>query len=274
MVKLVLVTGAALLFGVLLGLDHVRSRFEHSRRSLRVLAIQAVVGYVMVLLIALRALDWAAHWVALLALPLALPVFVLLAVITVEYWRLSRQQEFDSEIGRIERQQIGILERRDELQRDLADLKRQQSRRSLKSDSGLFRKRQLQRQVETWTQEGGFARIRSLRVEDWTKEMAAQSPTGLRARMDELDALAASARDAGDQEKLEQVQVQLAVAEIHLLESGNLKSEGEPSDLERRVLDLNQELERCQAQLGELESELEEWRRRKSFFQSQKLRLD
>ncbi len=263
------------MLGVLLGLDHVRGRFEHSARSRRVLAAAGAVCLVVGFLLAFRLVQWDPWWVVLFALALALPLFTLVAVITVEIWRLSYQQKYDAEISRLVQEQVKIIEQRDELQRRAAELRLERSRRSAKSDAGLFRQRQLKQQVESWASEGGVARIRSLRLEDWTRELQQLDRAELARRVEQLSQELEAGDSGADQEQVRQLRAQKAWTELFQLEAAQgVISEPDPGDLEARVEATDQQVERLASQLAEVQEELELWRGRRSFFRRQRLRLE
>lgn len=277
--KLVLVASAALLLGVLLGLDHVRNRFEHGPRSRRVLAVEAILSYFLALYITIRLLPWPAHLSAPLAVAVALPLFTLMAVVTVEAWRMSRQQEFDAHIARIEREITDVMEKRDEVQRQLIEARRNQSKNETQASSQVFRRRQLRSRVDDWAQEGGLARIRSLKLEDWQRDLENSEPGEIRSRIENLEDQARRASDGGDSERVEQARVQMALAELQLMGSGQAgpkspSGPGDDVDIDKKVDDLTQRAEEYQARMQELEEELAEWRGKKRFFLDQKLRLD
>jgi hypothetical protein len=277
--------GAGLLLGLILAGDYILTRFRHTDKSRRTLATEAAGSLLFVAAVVLIGFRVPLGWVALLwVLSIALPVFLCVAVGTVEVWRRRKLSAYDGIIRQLRRD---LQKRRDDLDRliwqtrDLERRTRASAREApgggsqpLSRDGEVAR---LRREVEAWQGAGGLARIRALKVEEWRAEAQAQASGGLAlaTRRRELEA---ALREAAD-ERREALRVQIALIRLQELEADR-GEEGAPAAsagpppadvgleaVRRRRSDEEREVARLQA-------ELDQWQRERAAFLRQRIPLD
>jgi hypothetical protein len=267
--------GALVLLALILAADYIWTRFQHTGKSRRTLALEAAGSLAVagVVIFGLRQrLDVAG---LLWTLALALPLFLLAAVATVEVWRRRKLSAFDRIIRQLRRE---LQRQRDELDRviwQLRDLERRARVPQATPAAPVTREGEqvrLRRQVEAWQGAGGLARIRALKVAEWEEELAGLDAAGLQARRRQLEGELPGAVA----ERREALQVQLALLRLHELRGSGAVEE--PASA-WSAADLGLEAARQRRSDGErelarLQAELEQWQRERAAFLRQRIPLD
>lgn len=257
---------------VIMGLAHLGTRYQHSPLSRRVLVVEGVVSAVVA--VAYSAAAFALPWWAtlLVALPVAVLIFVAVAVTTLELWKLWLQRDFDRQIDQLEQAEAGLLAQldhiRDQVHAQALRLRESETRSRQADDE----RRRLQQAVDRWQQGPGVARVRALRVSEWEEEYGHAPREQLHSRQRELEQELALARRDGDGEREHQVEAELAVVRLRALERELPVGEHEPggSDLVDRLLGRQEEVTR---ELGEVRRQLGEWKRKKADFLARRIKL-
>lgn len=266
---LFVIVGLSLL-GLLLLADHVKNRFRHTPSSRRVLAMEA--GLAAAVSAVCAALIWPdyslAARVALGAL-IAVPLYIVLAFLTVEAWRHRKQEGFDREIARLARECGRWQEEVERLNWELKDLERQKASREEEGVRLAARQRALEDQVQAWVQaEAGPQRARQ--VEMWTAALAAMNDGELQGQKERL---LAQATHAADEDKAE------LVARVHLIDLLLLRrvytGPAAPLvEMEQRLIQIREARARADRRLAQAREELQRWQDRKAAFLREKIPLD
>lgn len=256
--------------GLILLADHVKSRFDHSPASRRVLAAEAL-GTAVVAGSASDAL-WPDAPAALRlggALLIALPLYIIIAFATVEIWRYRKQEGFDREISRLIREWHHWQETLDRLDWEVKDIERRKAQ--LEEESGHLeaRMRALQDQIEAWEQSGSGLR-RMAMAEQWAAELAGLDAETLRSRKEALAARLAMARG----EERADLGVQVQMVELALLRRSLAAPGGPAGELSRRLEQLQEARQRADRRLHQIKEELSAWQERKTAFLRKKIPLD
>ena len=256
---------------VAFGINHLLTRYKYTRRSRRALQVSAVgSGLLSYGFIRLHWPELDILFVYAGSVVLALPTFVVLAIILVEIWRKAKQAEFDVSISSLRNRINQLEERRFLLRHQLQQLENQATRVQSGNPRDLAEQEELKDRLDRWQQGGGMARIRSIKVEEWQRQFTA---LGQQELMEERKRLVEdhSARGRDDQDRL---QAQLLLVQLEIL-SRRLK---EPNSmihaLDKKTDSISHELEQIEEQLPQYEQELDDWIGRRNYFLSRRIVLD
>lgn len=262
--------GLSLLLLILLA-DYVKNRFRHTNASRRILAGEAVLCLAAAYLLAG---FWrvAASLPARLAVAAALffPLYLVVAFLTVEYWRYRKQGGFDREIARLVREWRKLQDMVERLGWELRDIERELSQREEERQQMAARMLALQDQVQAWEQVGdGITRL--IKIEQWSSSFGAMSRKELTEACQRLQALISQAKGT----EREELAVQLQVAELTLLRQ---EAAGGPEStlrqLHERLARLKEARQRADQRLQQIRQELASWQERKTAFLRKKISLD
>ncbi len=268
MVEYLFWPGALALLGLILATDFIRSRFEHSAKSRRILGILAATVYGLAFAFVaavLRPGRWLAaiFWAALLWLPL----YVVAAFIGVMTWRRQKLADFDRVVRQLRREvgrRCAAVDRLGWQIRDLEGRTGSGATPSQEPRQRTDRATAWQASVDEWQGQGNLTRVRSLKVAEWRAQLATLDVSGLAARRAELEAAGAGA----DVERQAQLLVQLALIGLAALELEARGATPEPpsvsaggalEDAHRRRSDEERELARLRA-------DLERWQQDRAAF--------
>ncbi len=260
---------ALFLLVLILGVDHVINRYEHTKKSLAVLTGEALGSVVVGAVLSVRVFG-EVYWPlrALFAVAVAVPLAVGIAVLTVQVWRLVKQRVYDERLAQIEA-------RYEEAQLDLEktswkirELKRRRSNLENRHEDDIEDRKTLEERLREWEQAAGLTRIRTMRVRDWRETFSEMSDARLQQKREELK------DNVGEEEDTGQQQARLMVIELILRERGVYGPGAQMEKIDRRIDELESERQRRRRQLEELEADRERWRRRKAAFLDDKVKLD
>lgn len=239
-------------------------RYKYGRRSRIALAATAVISF------ALSFGFVESQWPGLdlgtrllLAAGGSLPLFLILAVVLVELWRLHKLSLFTTQLRDL-RAQLATAE--EEVQ---AGERRRQAiagrRREIdeRHRGRLSELAELKARIAAWEEGGGLTRVRSIKLEEWRGEFARLKADELAARQRELEDEQARALAAGDDEAAGSIRARLDLIRALQLESG-LAAAKELAALDQAALELEQELAGRRAEVERLKREVEEWERRRA----------
>jgi len=210
-------------------------------------------------------------YLALATAGLTIPVFVFAALGVVEALRLSRQRVFGRHLESLRLEEEKVLQRLEVLDRRLRERLKEgeeadKTRRDREKELELYRRR-----VETWKCEGGAARIRSVKLEEWENELKALGREGLEARRREAEE---ELERAAEPERRSQLQVIIALC-VLTAEADRLSEVATASDQVRRdVAELSEERRRAERELEDLRARMRSVRRRLEEFLSKEIVLD
>ncbi len=227
--------GAAIIgFIVYLALDHILSRLQLTPKARAVLLVEALGALLVGAFLSLSLPD--IGWVLRLSfgLGLALFSFSVVSVATLEIWKRWLTAPSDPQVAELD-------ERLEELYRrlEVVDAKIEGVERELKAaargrDKVLFRKRQLQNEIQRWQRGGGGERIRSLLIEDWSREYEEMSLSELRSRRSQLSD---ERERTEDSERAETLRVKQAVLELALIRRAGQGPTEEMATLRQKLQD-------------------------------------
>jgi hypothetical protein len=272
--------GACVLLGLILAGDYVLTRFAHTGKSRRALGLEAAGSVLFAAALVLAGFRVAFGLAALLwVLAVSLPLFLCLAVGTVEVWRRRKLAAYDGIIRQLRRD---LQKRRDDLDRLIwqsRDLERR-ARAAAPAAGAPPPDRdgeagQLRQEVERWQGAGGLARIRALKVQEWREEIEGLDAAALAARRRELER---SLRDAG-QERREAIGVQMALVRLRELENGPADGPAAPEARPGVEPDFGLEAVRRrrseeEREVARLQAELDQWQRERAAFLRRRIPLD
>lgn len=263
-----------ILWLLLMGVLHLQGRYRYGPRSRFVLAAEGPLA-IGIALLAVRFLipGLAPPVFFLVAVALALPLYLLVAVTTVELWRWSRLRAYDDAISSLRREEERCLEQLQDLERRI-DRRRAASRHNPRS--GLRRVEEEQTRwrqyLEEWQQGGGAPRVRALRLAEWREEWAGLDVAALKEKETvlerELKAVTGPEGDAG----VDHVMVQLCLVRILIAERAG---DGEPAaghdeELGRLVARRDEVLKERER----IRQEMERWQKKRREFLEGPIGLD
>ncbi|MEW6032997.1 MAG: hypothetical protein AB1645_09005 [Bacillota bacterium] len=264
----------ALLFaGMLLATLRLTTRYEYGPRSVRrlrlVLAGSLVLAFAVARFFVFRNPE--PFPLALATVGLTVPLFLFSALVVVELLRKEKQRVYDERLEKLKRREQALLAEVEEtVLLTRRELRRQEELEASGRD-GLRRLDDCRSQVEAWKREGGAARIRSLKVEEWEAEFRALDPRALDERR---LALEAELQTAADPERRSQLKAMIAVARLVAGDDETEETVGESKRIERSVADLARRRRAAEEALARVRNELREWRGRLADFLAKEIHLD
>jgi len=173
---------------LVLGVLHLQGRYRYTRRSRLILAAEAPAAGLVALAATLLLWPALGGWARpAVIVALAVPLYVAVAVVTVELWRKVRQRTFDDRIAALEAEEEGLLARCRRLEAELEAVERRQRRRDEEKRRRAQEAAWLRRRLDAWQQGEGLTRVRSMRVAEWEEELSSLDAAGLRALQRRLD---------------------------------------------------------------------------------------
>lgn len=262
---------AAVFAGLLLATFRLTSRYEYGPKSRRLLKLDLlaslVAGYVLAHLVFFP--DATGVYLALASAALALVAFVFLALATAEVLRKNQQRVYDERLADLRRREQVLLaefeatnrQMRAELRRDeLAESATRREQREIEEH---------RQRVEAWKREGGAARIRSVKVEEWENELRALDPGALAARRAAAEEELAASPDPERRAHLE-VLLSLCV----MVSSGFRAVEPDAKTLRDSVAGAAERRRKVEEELSHVRAAIAEWERRLSEFLSKEIVLE
>lgn len=264
---------ALIVTAMLVGVFRLTTRYDYGPKSQRLLTVVYVASLGLGLLLARYYFFTTARgfYLLLAAAGLSIPVFVALAVLTVEVMRKGRQAAFDREIEALEARERELGRTVDAMDREMRDRMRRDEatvRSQRQQDAELAEDR---RRVEAWKHEGGAARIRSIKIDEWSGEFRELGPDQLARRRCDLRAELADAPPADRRAQLEVMLALLRLAETRdSVEAAVEGARGERPE----VVDLAQRRREAEGELARVRDQLAAWRGRLREFLAREIRLD
>jgi len=255
---------------LLAGAMRLYTRFEYTKKSLWGIYTCAAASLGLGLHVGTSRLGLPPVFGVPVGLGMAAALFVALASALTQAWLSVKIARYDTTIEQ-------LFDREYVEKNRLEDARERVHGESLKRQGSAQRKRdmserraQLVSTIDSWQQGGGIARVRSLKVEEWQKAYKAMDELSLARERDRLkaEAQAASSRPDG-QEQARQIRTELAVLDLTVIER-HMPAEDESPDIEG----LFREEARVKTSLEGIKTDLAEWRRKRSDFLRQKIRLD
>jgi len=203
----------------------------------------------------------------------SLPLFLILAVVLVELWRLHKLGAFTAQ-ARVLRAQLAEAEEAvqaaERRRHAIASRRREIDERHR---GRLTELAELKARIAAWEEGGGLTRVRSIKLEEWRSEFARLTDDELAARRRELEGERARALAAGDDEAAGSIGARLDLIRALQLEAG-LAAAKELAALDQAALELEQELAGRRAEAERLRRELEEWEKRRAQYVEAGMVLD
>ncbi len=282
MVEYLFWAGAGVLLGLILAGDYILTRFRHTAKSRRTLTLEGAGSLVFVAAVVLVGFRVAFGWAALMwTLGVAIPVFLCVAVGTLEVWRRRKLAAYDGIIRQLRRD---LQKRRDDLDRLIwqsRDLERRSRASAPPPSAGPTpfsrdgEAARLRHEVEAWQGAGGLARIRALKVDEWRAEVQGADGGSLAGRRRELET---ALRDAAD-ERRDSLRVQIALIRLQELETDRVEKPAQPAPDAKPAADFGLEAVRRrrgdeEREVARLQAELDQWQRERTAFLRQRIPLD
>lgn len=264
---------AIVVAGLLGATFRLTTRYQYGPKSQRLLLADLAGSIVVGLVLARYFFLAEATGVFLIlgGLGIGVLVFVLAALVTVEVLRKARQHEFDTRLADLRGREQRVLAQLDGLNRDM----RSELRRREEADqAGHARRQRLEShrdRVERWKHEGGAARIRSIKVEEWEQEFRA---LGAEARLERRAALEEELVAATDPERRSHLEAMLAVAA--LTDEGET-SAAAPSDERGSDQGISAAADRrreAETELAATRTEMREWQQKLREFLAREIKLE
>jgi len=263
---------AIIIAALLLASFRLTGRYEYGLRSRRLLGLVLAGSFAAAFLIAYYFYDIRGGlYLSLATVGLTIPIFVFGALALVETLRFGKQQVFGRRLEVLRLKEQEALERIDALDRRLRERLKDgeqadRTRREREKELESHRKR-----VEAWKREGGVARIRSIKLEEWERELGALDAEGLEARRREAEEELAR---GSDPERRSQLQVIISLC-VLTAEGSRLKEAVSTSDKVRQdVSGASEERREAEREVERLRAEMQAVRRRIEDFLSKEIVLD
>lgn len=249
-------------------------RYKHSRRSRWAVAGTYAVslgvsfGFVQV--------QWPGLDIGtrlILTIAGSLPFFLLLALGVLEAWRWSKLRAFNDRIHALRAELANAEELAHAVER------RQQTVANRRDDlSGRHRGRldeltDLRNRVAAWEEGGGLTRVRSVKIEEWRRQLAAMDAVAVATRRDELERELSQALTGGQDEAADGFRAQLDLIRLVQLEGG-LDVASELNALGHALTESEQELSTHRANVEKLKHEIAEWESRRGEYVQRGVALD
>lgn len=269
MIPLLFLVFCLSLLGMILLADHVKNRFRHTPNSRRILGGEAFAA-VAAAAVATGVLWPRLGWPARLGLTflLAIPVYIIVAFLTVEAWRHRKQEGFDREIALLNRECNRWQRELERLNWELKDLERQKLLREEEGQRLAARLRALEDQLQAW-ETSVPGNDRSRRIEAWMSEFTSLPDEALQARKEAL--LARVAAPGGDGGELG---ARLNLLDLVLVRRAFVGPGGPAAELEQRLAQVRESWARADRRLTQLKEELQRWQEKKTAFLREKIPLD
>lgn len=249
-------------------------RYKYGRRSRLALAATALVSFALAFAFVQSqwpGLDTGTR--LLLAAGGTLPLFLILAVVLVEVWRLHKLSLFTAQARALREQlttaeeQVHALERRrmtvDGRRKDIDERHR----------GRLTELAELKSRIAAWEEGGGLTRVRSVKLEEWRTEFRDLSAEELAERQQHLDRELADALAAADEEAVGSIRTRLALLRAMQLEGATAVVK-EIETLGQVTLELDHELASRRAEVERLKRELDDWEKRRLQYVETGIALD
>ena len=260
---------------VLFAAWRLSSRYEYTKKARAILSWLSLGALLLSLLINLwRFPGLNLLYLLLAVVGLTMPIYAVMALAVVEYWRKQRQAVFDESIKALRGDEEEILEEITQSQQQiaLADHKRQ-TLEEIHRDR-LADQRRIRDFLDGWERGEGLARIRSIKVGEWREAFAAMGDEELTARRDELgDQLAKLEAEAPpdgpggvEKDRIDQLRAQLSVATLVELGVFLDRPNAELNELGKKTDEAKLEKADAERRLESLRFELTEWERRRNEF--------
>ena len=254
----VVVGVAGILVVSYLALDYVFTQYKHTNRSRGVLLAEALVCLLLAVFLAvgLPGLPW--YFSGALGFAAGLLAYSALALITVETWRrMAPAEERSGDFGSLQHRMQSLQEEYEDVVREINELNRRKKALEREHDEELFRQRKLENDVHRWQGGGGMERIRSLRVEDWTRELSDLSESQLEATCRRLEERAEE--EAPDKE--EALRIRACLTELELIRRGMREPNRELAEMKRALDEAEGRKGALAAEIHELDRDLRAWNR-------------
>ncbi len=256
------------LLGMILLADHVKNRFRHTPNSRRILAGEALAALAAAAVVA--GILWPRAGLfgrAGLTLLLAIPIYIVVAFLTVEAWRHRKQEGFDREIALLGRECNRWQRELERLNWELKDLERQKAQQEEEGQRVAARLRALEDQLQAWELSAPGA-LRSRQIDTGRGEFASLAESDLRRRKEELLARAAEGEDRGE------LGARINLLDLILARRAVVGPGRPAAELEQRLAQTREAWSRADRRLAQLKEELQRWQDKKTAFLREKIPLD
>ncbi len=255
----VVIGGAGILLVTYLALDYVFTQYRHTKRSRTVLLAEAMVCLLLAVFLASRLTGMEVLFRVAVGLAMGLLMYSALAVVTVETWRrMAVSDGGQGAAGSMQLRMQRLQEEYEAVVREINELNRKKKALEREHDEELFRQRKLENEVHRWQGGAGMERIRSLRVEDWTRELSNLSESQLESMREEFQRKVSEA----DAEREEALRVRAALAELQLLRRRMDAPNRALSEIKRALDEAEGRKGSLALEIQEMDRELRTWSHR------------
>jgi len=243
--------------GVVAGINYLRKGFIWTARSRAVLVGEAVPVLLLSFVVARHTFSgYSPVVVAGTTLFLFLPLYLLAAIGTAEYWKRRALALYDRRLEELRNRELELLESLHRVERSL-----ERSRDGERTSDGQGEGRRWAKVLEEWLR-GDRARARAVKVEEWRKALRRLSEEELVAEARALEArlkLAVAGRERGAEQGRERLRARLAVVQLTLLDRSRPADEASPASGQ-----LKGEGERYRRELAEVRRRIREWEEKRN----------
>jgi len=243
--------------GMVAGINYLRRGFIWTARSRAVLAGEAIPVLLLAFVVARHTFSgYSPLVVAGTTLFLFLPLYLLAAIGTAEYWKRRALGVYDRRLEELRNRELELL---DSLRRLERSLERRGDGEGAPDAEGERRK--WAAILEEWLR-GDRARARAVKVEEWRKAVRRLSDEELAAEARALEArlqLAVAGKERGAEQGRERLRARLAVVQLALLDRSRPGPEASPA-----ARQLREEAERCRRELAEVRRRIREWEEKRN----------
>ncbi len=246
------------------------TKYRHTRDSLLVFLILASIAIFCGVRVANQiAPGWTLGPRAAVVAGIGFTLFNLFSFIAINLWCSLLTRSFDDKIASLEEEEDAILRRLDAMrwrairQNEYTGHPEPEEKGKNEDESAILKK-----ELESWEQGGGAARIRSLKVLEWREDAAAKS---LDAVKQDLSTLMQESLEEQDESKREQAKARAALLRLTILEREGAAKE--PQAKEKAAPKIAADEASMRERLQAIHNEIQNQRASKSEFMRQRIRL-
>ncbi len=264
---------AIVLAGLLVAIFRLTTRYQYGRKSQRLLLLDLAGSVVLGLALARYFFLPGATGVYLVlgGLGIGILVFIVAAVVTAEVLRKARQRVFDERLGQLRARELSLQRDLDTINRDMRAELRRREETDRAGQATEHRLRGRRERIERWKLEGGAARIRSIKVDEWDQEFRSLDPAARAARREGLEKELAQGPEPGRREHLE---IMLDVLDLASEAAPAEAASEEPGTSDQVISSLARKRREIEAEMATTRSDLADAQRKLAEFLAREIALE
>ncbi len=264
---------AIVLAALLLAVFRLTTRYHYGRKSRRLLLVNLAGSLIAGLALARFYFlsDAVGLYLTLGGVGLGLLVFIFAALATAEILRKSQQRVFDDQLRVLRGREQALLRELDSLNREMRSELKRREEADHEGRTKQHRFEGYRDRIERWKHEGGAARIRSIKVEEWDREFRSLDTAG---RAERRAAVEKELNEATEPERRVHLEVMLAVAALVEEGQGAAAPASEEGRSDSAISTVAHKRRKVEADLAATRSDISDWQRRLADFLAREIRLD